>query len=162
MQGPLPELRSEWMFIHVIRWWVTIRNRMRLFWTADRWSEGCFTNISRALHKNLVIIYNARNNIYCENFKLKLCTCAQSMALGTRTKLEILIRSTISAIHKFREIILECSRNVSETTPSWSKMELEPVAVDALQAVLAGVAVSDYPRAQTSPWTTAHAHRQRH
>ena len=25
-----------------------------------------------------------------------------------------------------------------------------------------GVAVSDFPRAQTSPWTTAHAHRQRH
>ena len=41
------------------------------------------------------------------------------MALGTRTKfqLEILIRSTISAIHKFPEIILKSSRNVGETTP---------------------------------------------
>ena len=40
------------------------------------------------------------------------------MALGTRTKfkLEIFIRSTISAIHTFRENILESSRNGSETT----------------------------------------------
>ena len=86
-------------------------------WYETWW--GCFTNVSRALQKNLAKIYNARNHIYSENFKLKLCTCAQSMGLGTRTKfqLEILIRSTISAIQKFREIILESSRNVSETTP---------------------------------------------
>ena len=40
------------------------------------------------------------------------------MALGTRTnfQLEIPIGSTISAIPKFRENILESSRNVSETT----------------------------------------------
>ena len=39
------------------------------------------------------------------------------MAFGTRTKfqLEIPITSTISAIHKFRENILESSWNVSET-----------------------------------------------
>ena len=45
--------------------------------------------------------------------------CAQSKGLGTHTKfqLEILIRITISAIHKFRENILESSRNVSEITP---------------------------------------------
>ena len=79
----------------------------------------CFTNVSRAPQNNLAKIYKARNDIYSENFRLKLCTCAQSMALGTRTKfqLEILIRSTISAIHKFQENILESSRNVSETTP---------------------------------------------
>ena len=47
---------------------------------------GCFTNVSRALQNNLAKIYNARNDIYNENFMLKLCTCAQSMALGTRTK----------------------------------------------------------------------------
>ena len=48
-------------------------------------------------------------------------TLMVSMALGTRTKfqLEILIRSTISAIHKFRENILESSRNFSQTPP-WS------------------------------------------
>ena len=83
---------------------------------------GCFTSVSRALQNNLAKIYNARNDIYGENFKLKLCTCAQSMALGTRAKfqLEILIRSmnsTKSLWHKFRENILESSRNVSETTP---------------------------------------------
>ena len=80
--------------------------------TKPWWSEpeGCFTNVSQALQNNL---------IYGENSKLKLCACAQSMALGTCTKfkLEILIRSTISAIHNFRENILGSSRNVSETTP---------------------------------------------
>ena len=82
-------------------------------------SGGCFTNVSQALQNNLAKIYNARNDIYGANFKLKLCTCAQSHVLGTHTKfqLEILIRSTISAIHKFRESILESSRNISETTP---------------------------------------------
>ena len=80
---------------------------------------GCFTNVWCALQNNLAKLYNARNHIYGENSKLKLCTCAQSMALGTRTKfqLDIPIRSTISTIHKFRENILESSRNVSETTP---------------------------------------------
>ena len=44
--------------------------------------------------------------------------CAQSMALGTRTKfqLEILPINVISVTVYFREIILESSRNVSETT----------------------------------------------
>ena len=44
--------------------------------------------------------------------------CAQSHALGTRTKskLEILTRNVISDIVYFREIILESLQNVSETT----------------------------------------------
>ena len=88
---------------------------------ADRMSGGCFTNVSRALQNNLAKIYNAKNHIYSENFKLKFCTCAQSMALGTHTKfqLEILIRGTIFAIHKFGENILESSLNVSETSPRY-------------------------------------------
>ena len=63
--------------------------------------------------------HNTENHIHGENFKLKLCTCAQSHALGTPTKfqLEFLIRTTISAIHKFQENILESSWNDSETTP---------------------------------------------
>ena len=63
-------------------------------------------------------IYNDRIHIYGENFKVKLCTCAQSMALGTCTKflLEILVSSTISAIHTFQENILKNSQNISETT----------------------------------------------
>ena len=82
-------------------------------------SGGCFTNVSRALQNNFAKIYNASNHMYGENFKLKLCTCAQSMALGTRTKfqIEMLIGSAISVTHKFRENILESSRNVSETPP---------------------------------------------
>ena len=45
--------------------------------------------------------------------------CAQSHALGTHTKfrLEILTLNVISSVEDFREIILESSRNVSETTP---------------------------------------------
>ena len=80
---------------------------------------GCFTNVSRALQNNLAKIHNVGNYIYGENLKLKFCTCAQSMALGSHTnfQLQIIIRSTISAIHKFRENILESSQNVSETTP---------------------------------------------
>ena len=31
-------------------------------------------------------MYNARNNIYGENFKLKFCTCAHSMTLGSECK----------------------------------------------------------------------------
>ena len=63
---------------------------------------------------------NGRSNLSsCENFKLKICMCNQSMTLGTHTKLqlEILMSSMISAIHKFRENILEGSQNVSETPP---------------------------------------------
>ena len=45
--------------------------------------------------------------------------CAQNHALGTRTKfqLEILTVNVTSHIVYFREIILESSRNVSETAP---------------------------------------------
>ena len=76
----------------------------------------CYTNVLRALQNNLAKINSARNSIYVENFKLKLCACAKSMALGTGTKfqLEIRTRSTISAIHKFQENILKSSWNVSE------------------------------------------------
>ena len=80
-------------------------------------------HISRALQNNLVKIHNAGYHIYGENFKLKLCTSAQSMALGTHTKsqLEILTRSTISAIHKFQENILESFRNLCKTTPCYTR-----------------------------------------
>ena len=45
--------------------------------------------------------------------------CAQSHALGIHTKfqLEIITKYVISGIAYFHEIILESSRNVSETTP---------------------------------------------
>ena len=65
-----------------------------------------FTNVSRALQNNLAKIYNARNYIYVENFKLKFCTCAQSISLGTSTtfQLEVLMRRMIYAIHKIERI----------------------------------------------------------
>ena len=69
-------------------------------------SGSCLTNVSRALQNNLVKIHNARNHSYRENFKLKLCMRAQSMALGTHTKfqLEILTRSTILEYTNFNGI----------------------------------------------------------
>ena len=104
---------------------------------------GCFTNVSQAPQNILAKIHTTRNHIYGENFNLKICTCAQSMALGTRTKfqLEILIRSMISAIHKFQENILESSRNVSETTPCvlnhcWSML---PELIEAEWCIYASV-----------------------
>ena len=89
-------------------------------WYADWGVWECFTNVLWSLQNKLPKIYNVRNNIYAANFKLKLCTCAQSIALDTRTKsqLEIVIR-TILVIYKFRQNILESSRNVSER-PTWS------------------------------------------
>ena len=86
---------------------------------SDSKPRGCFTNVSRALQNNFAKIYNARNNIYAENFKLNLCTCAQSHALGTCTKfqLELLMRRTILVIYKFWENVLESSQNIRETPP---------------------------------------------
>ena len=88
-------------------------------WAAGAAKPGvCFTNVSRALQDILLKFVYCRNRSSYENFKLKLCTCAQS-ALGTRThfQFEILTINVISSIVYFREIILESSRNVSETTP---------------------------------------------
>ena len=83
------------------------------------WPGGCFTNVSRALQNILSKFVYCGNTTCDENFKLKLCTCAQSHALGTRTKfqLEIHTVNVISGVVYFREIILESSRNVSEITP---------------------------------------------
>ena len=80
---------------------------------------GCFTNILRALQNILSKFVYRRNRTSYENFKLKLCISAQSHALGTHTKfrVEILTLNVISSIVDFCEIILESSRNVSETTP---------------------------------------------
>ena len=84
---------------------------------------GCFTNVTRAPQNILAKIHNTRNHIYGENFNLKICMCAQSKPLGPHTKfqIEILITSTICAIHKFRENFLESSLNISETTPWMSE-----------------------------------------
>ena len=75
--------------------------------TSTPW--GCFTNISRALQDILLKCVCCRNRSSYENFMLKLCTCAQSHALVTCTKvqLEILTINVIFRIVYFHEIILE-------------------------------------------------------
>ena len=72
-------------------------------------SGGCFTNVSRALQDILSKFLYCSNLASYENFKLKVCTCAQSHALGTCTnfQLEILTINVISSNVSFREIILE-------------------------------------------------------
>ena len=84
---------------------------------------GCFTNLSRALQSILSKFVYCGNSTCYANFKLKLCTCAQSYVLGTRTKfvLEILTIIVIFGIVYFRDISLESLRNVSETTPRMVK-----------------------------------------
>ena len=78
-----------------------------------------FTNVSRALQDIISKFVYYWNRTSYDNFKLKLCTCAQSHALGTRTKfqLEVITENVIFDIVYFREIILKSSRNISETTP---------------------------------------------
>ena len=81
---------------------------------------GCFTNFLLAFQDILLKFVCCRSHSSYENFKLKLCMCAQSKALGTHTKfqLEILTITVICGIVYFRKIILESLWNVSETTPS--------------------------------------------
>ena len=102
----------------------TLQINVYFFQNPDQETGGCFTLTFHELFKRISQKYTMPEitfivRISSWNFVPRLCTCAQSMALGTRTKfqLEILIRSTISAKQKFREIILESLRNVSETTP---------------------------------------------
>ena len=84
---------------------------------------GCFTNVSRALQKILLKFVYCTNSTCDENFNLKLCTCAQSLALGTciNFQIEILTINVISGVVYFRENILGSSRNISETAP-WPVM----------------------------------------
>ena len=49
----------------------------------------CFTNVSWALQNILSKFVYCRNRNLYENFKLTLCTCARSMALGTRAKCQL-------------------------------------------------------------------------
>ena len=83
----------------------------------DSTSGGCFTNVSRALQNILSNFGYRRNRTSYANFKLTLCTCA------TKFQLEILTINVISGIVYFREIVLESSRNVSETTPGWCQSD---------------------------------------
>ena len=61
---------------------------------------------------------------------MKLYACAQNCALGTGTKfeLEIFTLNVISGIVYFRDIILESSQIVSETTPWFLFMSTQCLA----------------------------------
>ena len=103
-------------------WWFhSVSNQQTLLHhSPPLWDAGgCFTNVSRALQNILLKFMYCRNSTCDENFKLKLRMCGQSHALGTRTKfqLKILTINVISGVVYFRGIILDSSRNVSETTP---------------------------------------------
>ena len=76
--------------------------------------RGCFTNVLRALQYILSTFVYCRNCTSYKNFKTKLGTCAQS---HTKFQLEILTINVISGFVYFREIILESSQSISETTP---------------------------------------------
>ena len=85
---------------------------------------GCFTNVLWALQNNLAKIYSVKNHIFSENFKLKLCTCAQSMALGTRTKfqLEILIKRRFLQYTNFEIIFWRARETLVKQPPgTWLK-----------------------------------------
>ena len=72
----------------------------------------CFTNVSRVLQNILLKFVYCRNRTSYENFKLKLCMCAQSHALGTSTKfqLKILTMNMISGIVYFWDYFGELAK----------------------------------------------------
>ena len=54
------------------------------------WTGGCFTNVSRAPQNILAKIHNTRNHIYCENFNLKICTCAHVQSFSLKFSSQVL------------------------------------------------------------------------
>ena len=84
-----------------------------------QWCWGLFHIRLWALQNNLAKIYNARNHICGENFKLKRCMCTQSMALGTHTKFQlgILMTSMNSAIHYFEIIFWRACETLMKQPP---------------------------------------------
>ena len=102
--------------------WHLSENRARSLYHWN-WDLGCLGVVSLMFHKLFKIfspkIVYCRYCISYENFKFKLCTCAQSYALGTCIKfqLETLIINVFSGIVYFHMIMFESSWNVSETTP---------------------------------------------
>ena len=87
------------------------------------------------------------NSTCDENFNLKLCTCAQSLALGTRTnfQIEILTINVISGVVYFRENILGSLRNVSETahwyhTINQFELRFAPIVRHYIDVIMATMA----------------------
>ena len=96
------------------------------------WDQGVvsltFHELSKIFSRNLClaeIVLVMR--IWSGNF----VRVPKAMLLGTRAKfqLQILTENVISVVVYFREIILESSRNVSETTPRWTHRPLGKVVM---------------------------------
>ena len=98
----------------------------------------------------------SRNRTSYENFNLKLCTCAQSLALGTRTnfQLGILTINVICGIVYFHEIILESWWNVSEITPWSSGNRPGPVMWLAIRRAVQNLMLSGWEI--THGWKSVH------
>ena len=80
---------------------------------------GCFTNVSQALQNILSKFVYCGNRASYENFTLKLCTGAQSMALGTRTKfqLEIHTINVFSGVVYFRKLFWRARKTLEQQPP---------------------------------------------
>ena len=99
-----------------------------LAWLINHGPRGCCTNVSRALQGILSKFMYFTNCTSCEKFMLKFCTCAQSHALGTRTKfqLEILIINGISGIVYFRKIICRARETFVKPPPERNSQRSHP------------------------------------
>ena len=128
-------LHSTWVLSFyiglVLNFLLKIVMRHRYLWHVPKSSSpskhpGCQGIVSRALQNILSNFVYCRSRTSYANFKLTLCTCAQSHALGTCTKfqLEMFTINVISSIVYFREIVLESSWYVGETPPRCDKQVL--------------------------------------
>ena len=112
--------------------WPAVANFRVKFGIASSSSQHSIQLWRDARHKerpNLPIFVYCKNYSSCGNFKLKLCTCAQSHALGTRTKIQLAwawnfhhkydMWYCIFSREHFGELA-KCAR-ISETTPGASR-----------------------------------------
>ena len=78
-----------------------------------------FTNVLRALQNNLAKIYNARNHIYGENFKLKFVHANKASLWAPIQSFSVKFSWGVWFLQytNFEVIFLKNSRNVSETPP---------------------------------------------
>ena len=90
---------------------------------------GCFTNVSQALQDILSKFVYCRNHTSYENFKLKFCMCAQSMALDTHTKFQLHIPPYMwfLTLHIFARLFSRARKTLVKQPPGpWRSNELLP------------------------------------
>ena len=88
---------------------------------------GWFANVSRALQNILSKFVCCRNRTSYGHFKLKLCSCAQSKALGTRTnfQLEILTINVITGIvYIFARLFWRAPETLVKQPPGLSNVDV--------------------------------------